>query len=316
MALTYAQRDAVTKKFFINKITQQAYDSVVFLKRIAQGKRVKVVSGGKKVYHPIRYQQLGTSQFIDPDTARIIQNVDTRTALELNWTYLVTDWVITMREKVENRGDAAIIKLMDDKLAEVKEDTYEKFSNVLFQATASKGTLELDGLMQIIQTTASDTSYAGISSADAPAWTAGYYDSSTSALSLFGSNSLSAAITACTFGDAPNLIVATRDGVNLYASLLQPQERRVPGDGKSGATDLAFMGIPIIADPHVLSNHIFILNTDHLWLYVQKGYNFQPGGWEKDPTRYDADVNVIKWVGNLVADKRRVHGAFTNISTT
>lgn len=316
MGLTYAQRDAVTKKFFINRITQQAYDSIVFLKKIAQGKRVKVVSGGKKVYHPIRYQQLGTSQFIDPDSARVIQNIDTRTALELNWTYQVTDWVITMREKVENRGDAAIIKLMDDKLAEVKEDTYEKFSNVLFQATASKGELELDGLLQMIQTTGSATTYAGISSADAASWIAGYFDSSTTALALFGSNSLSAAMTACTFGEVPNLIVTTRENANLYASLLQPSERRVPGDGKSGATDLAFMGKPIIADPHVLANHIFLLNTDHLWLYVQKGYNFQPGGWEKDPSRYDADVNVIKWVGNMVADKRRVHGAFSNISTT
>ncbi len=316
MALTYTQRDAVTKKFFVNKITQQAYDSVVFLKRIAQGKRVKIVSGGKKVYHPIRYQQLGTSQFIDPDTARVIQNVNTRTALELNWTYQVTDWVITMREKVENRGDAAIIKLMDDKLAEVKEDTYEKFSNVLFQPTASKGELELDGLLQIIQTTASDTTYAGISSADASTWKAGFYDSSTSALALFGSNSLSAAITACTFGEAPDLIVTTRENANLYASLLQPSERRVPGNGQSGATDLAFMGIPIIADPHVPANHIFLLEMDHLWLYVQKGYNFQPKGWQEDPSRYNADVNVIMWVGNLVASMRRVHGAFTNISTT
>ena len=130
MALTYAQRDAVTKKFFINKITQQAYDSVVFLKRIAKGKRVKVVSGGKKVYHPIRYQQLGTSQFIDPDSARVVQNVDTRTALELNWTYQVTDWVITMREKVENRGDAQALfeKLQEGKK---KRNVGDKFKHIV-----------------------------------------------------------------------------------------------------------------------------------------------------------------------------------------
>ncbi|MGQ9610035.1 MAG: phage major capsid protein [bacterium] len=314
MALTYDQKNAVTKKYFEKKITQQAYDSNIFMQRIAKGDRVKIVEGGLKLFHPIRYAELGTAEFIDPDSARVIQHIDTRTALELEWTYLVCDMVMSWAESVQNRGDAAIIKLMADKVAEVQDDIYNKFSKVLFQDQTAKTPTQLDGLFQIIQTTGSATTYAGISSGDAPNWKAGYFDSTTTTLSLFGSGSLAEAIRNCTFIDPPNLIVTTRLIADLYAALLQPSERRVPGNGKSGATDLAFLGIPIIADPHVNTGDLFVLNTDHMWLYVQSGYNFTTKGWEPDPSRYYTDVNMISWVGNLVCDLRRTQGAFTAIT--
>ena len=314
MALTYAQMDAVTEKYHVKKIPQQAYDSNILMKRLAQGNRVKVVSGGRKIFHPIRHEELGTSSFIDPDNARVIQNVETRTALELNWCYMVCDMVMTWQEKTENRGVPQIVSLMNDKVTEVKDDTYKKFSTALYQAQTSKATEEIDGLLQIIQTTGSSTTYAGISTTDASNWDAGLYDASTTTLALFGSGSLEAGVRACTFIEPPNLIMTTRAIAGRYAGKLQPSERRVPGNGKSGATELGFMGIPIIADPQCLANDLYFLNTNHLWMYVQSGYNFTPDGWKIDPARYHADVNFISWVGNLVCDTRKTQGSYSALS--
>lgn len=322
MALTYDQMNAVTTKYHVKKIVQQAYDSNVFMRRMVEGGRVKVVSGGLKLFHPIRYKQLGTAAFIDPDSARVVENIETRTALELDWTYMVGNLSMTWSEKVKNRGDSAIIKLMDDKVTEIKEDVYQQFATVLYQAQASKTSLQIDGLYQIIQDPSTATTYAGISGGtggDAANWKAGFYDSSTTSLALFGSTgSLEYAIRSCSFGGSnPNLFVTTRKMAGIYASKLQPSERRQPGNGKSGAghDTLAFMGVPILVDPQVSTGDWFCLNTDHLWMYVQSGYNFTPKGWEEDPERYYTDVNMLSWVGNMVCDLRRTQGAFSALTS-
>jgi hypothetical protein len=315
MALTYDQMNAVTEKLHVKKITQQAYDSNILLQKLAKGKRVKVVTGGRTIYHPIRHVALGTGAFIDPDSQKVVELVETRTALELNWCYLVTDMVMSWDEKVKNRGIPQIVSLMGDKVTESKQEINEKWSTALYQIQTAKATEDIDGLLQICQATGSATTYAGISSTDASNWVAGVYDNSTSAMALFGSGSLEAGVRACTFIDPPNLIITTRANAGIYASKLQPSERRVPGNGESGATELAFMGIPIIADPQCLANDVYYLNTNHLWLYVQKGENFAPAGWKEDPDHYFADINTIRWVGNLVCDLRKSQGTSSALSS-
>lgn len=316
MALTYAQMDAVTEKLDVGRITQQSYDTHYLTQKLTEGGRVKTVTGGTKVYHPIRYKQLGTSSFIDPDSARVVENVPTRTAFELDWTYMVVNLVMTWDEKVKNRGESAIISLIDDKITEAGQDQKQVWSDKLYQAQASKASTEIDGLYQIIQDTDSDTTYAGISSGDASDWKAGFFNSSTTSLGLFGSNSLEEMIRSCTFDDRPDLIVTTRTIAGLYAEKLQPSERRQPMQGKTGAYEgYGFMGVPIMPDAQCPTGDIILLSTNHLWLYVQSDFNFVRDGWKEDPSGYHRDVNMISWVGNLVCDRRKNFGAFTGITS-
>lgn len=138
---------------------------------------------------------------------------------------------------------------------------------------------------------------------------------STTSLALYGSGSLNASVQACTFIDPPDLIVTTRAVAGYYASKLQPSERRAPENGRAGATDLYFQGIPIVSDPQCLAGDIFYINTNHLWLYVQSGHNFQVGKWEADPDRYFAKRCLISFQGNLITDLRQAHGAQTAITS-
>jgi len=312
MAITYDQMTSTTKKYYDKTITQNIYENQIVLNKILKGGRVKVVTGGRKVFHPIRYKELGQAAFVNPHAARVSTHVETRTALELEWKYCVTNAVMLWDEKLQNRGEPAIVSLIKDKLIEAMQDEKEKVSDNLFQLYASKGTYDLDGLYSIIR--ASTTSYAGISGSDVSSWVPGLNDTTTTSLSLYGSNSLDAGITACWFRDRPDLIATTRAIASEYASKLQPSERRAPENGKAGATDLAFEGIPFVTDTHILSGDLFILNTDHLWLYVQAGENFQTGAWEKDPALIKSDSCLISFVGNLVCDLRKSQGAFSGMT--
>ncbi len=314
-SLTYSQLPATTLEYIVPTITPQIYDDNIFLDKLRKGKHVKVVTGGRKVFHPIRDIELERAVFSNPNAARVASHRDTRTALELDWKYLFCDIVMMMDEKIQNRGKAQIISLVKDKIIEGIEDVHKKFSTVMYQAYASKGTDDLDGVYTVIQTLNNSTTYAGISEANSSNWDAGLFDISTSALALFGSNSMDSAIRAMWFRGKPDTIVTTRALASIYASKLQPGERRQPEDGRSGATDVSFQGIPLIADPQCLAGDMIIFNSNHLWLYVQAGHNFKTGKWVEDPTGYYRDRALIDFVGNIVCDKRRSMGAFTVITS-
>ena len=313
-SLTYDQLVATTQNYIVPTITPQIYDDNILLDRIRKGKHVKVVTGGRNVFHPIRDIELGEALFTSPNAARVANHKDTRTALILPWTFLVLDAVMMWDEKIANRGKAQIVSLVKDKMVEAMEDVHSEFSAVLYQAIGSKASDELDGVYSIIQTLNNSTTYAGISEANSSNWDAGLFDTTTTTLSLYGSNSMDSAIRAMWFRGRPDLIVTTRAVAAQYASKLQPGERRAPGDGKAGATDLSFQGIPIITDPKTPAGDMIFMNTNHLWLYTQAGENFNTGSWEKDPTGYKRDRALISFVGNLVNDFRRSMGAFTALS--
>jgi hypothetical protein len=312
--LTYDQLVATTQEYIVPTITPQIYDDNILLDRIRKGKHVKICTGGRKVFHPIRDIELAEAVFTNPNAARVANHKDTRTALELNWTYLVCDAVMMWDEKIANRGKPQIISLVKDKMVEAMEDVHKKFSTVMYQAYASKASTELDGVYAICQTANDTTTYAGISAANSTDWDCGLYDTTTTTLALYGSDSMDSAIRAVWFRGRPDLIVTTRAIAAQYASKLQPGERRKPMDGKSGATDLSFQGIPIITDPQCPAGDMIFMNTNHLWLYTQAGQNFNAGKWEQDPTGYFRDRSLISFVGNLVCDKRRSMGAFTALN--
>jgi hypothetical protein len=311
--LTYNQLQATTLQYIVPTITPQVYDSNVLLDRLRSGKHVKICTGGRKVYHPIRDLELSEAKFIDTNDARVANHKDTRTALELDWKYLVGDIVMMWDEKISNRGASQIVSLIKDKIVEGIEDVHKKFSTVLYQDYGSKATDDIDGLYCIIDHT-SNATYAGVSNANSSEWAAGLLDESTTTLALYGSNSMDYAIRSTWFRTPPNLIVTTRAVASQYASKLQPGERRQPQDGRAGATDLSFQGIPIISDPQALAGDMFFINTDHLFLYVQAGENFNTGAWEKDPTGYKRDRALISFVGNLVCDRRKAFGVFNALN--
>lgn len=319
MALTYSEANAVSTKFFnMGKLAEQVYEENILLDKILAGGRRRT-SGGTSIVHSIRYRELGQAKMVDPDDARVTAKYDTRTQLELDWKYGVVDVVMTWAERVHNDGKEAIVNLMADKYKEGIQDINELLSDDFYQAKTSKGTNDVDGIYEILQATGSSTTYAGISSGDASEWVAGLYDTTTTTMALFGTGSLEAGVRACWFKGVPDLIVMTKANAGIYSSKLQPGERRQPQTGKAAAktwaTDLYFMGIPIVADPHCPANDVIFLSTDNLWFYVKNDYDFKMSEWAEDPDRYNSIRCLCSFTGNFLADVRKKFGAYTAISS-
>ena len=314
MALTYDQLNSVSiPDYDMGNWTDQVYKKNVILDRIKEGRRV-VADGGTKYNHMIKYKELGQSKTVDPDSERQTTKVETRTLLEVSPKYAVTDIVVTWEEAAQNYGPHQIIDLKANKYTEGAQDMNELISDLFYQAYASASGTDLQGIFHIVQATASDTTYAGISSGDASSWVAGLYYTTAVDFALYGSYSLEYGIRSCTFDKGPNLIVTTHALVGTYGSKLQTSERRAPENGKAGATDFYFQGVPIIWDSHCGSGDIIFMNTDYLFLYTHPEYNFTYGKWEPDPDRYHAARCLISLQGNFLATRRSVFGAMTDVS--
>ena len=321
MALTYSDLNAIaTKHFNMGRLAEQVYEENVLIDKIMAGGRRRL-SGGSSILHSIRYRELAQAKSVDPDAARVSAKYDTRTQAEINWKYYVCDIVWTWSEDVANGGPEAIINGMADKYKEGGQDINELLSDDFFQAYTSTGSNDVTGIYSIVRSPSSSTTYAGISSGDASEWVAGFYDTSTTTMALYGSGSLEYGLRSCWFKKEFDdfVIMTTKANAGIYSSKLQPGERRQPQTGKAGAptwsTDLYFMGIPMVVDAHVPSNDVIFLDLSHLWFYVHSNYDMKYDDWEKDPDRYNSVRSLISCTGNFLADTRKKFGAYTAISS-
>ena len=322
MALTYSDLNAIaTKHFNMGRLAEQVYEENVLIDKIMAGGRLRKTQGGSSILHSIRYRELAQAKSVDPEAARVTAKYDTRTQIELNWKYYVVDIVWTWAEDVANGGPEAIINGMADKYKEGRQDINELFSDDFFQAYTSTGTNDFTGFYSIVQSPSSDTTYAGVSSGDASSWVAGLYDTSTTTMALFGTGSLEAGLRACWFKKEFDdyVMFTTKANAGIYASKLQPGERREPMTGKAGAktwgTDLYFMGVRMVVDAHVPSNDICFIDLSHLWFYAHSNYQMKYDDWEKDPDRYNSVRSLVSCTGNFLADVRKKFGAYTAISS-
>ena len=309
MALSLAEVNAVNTRHFDKGMpVEQVYDSVVVLDRIRQSNQI-IVKGGTSIQFPIRYQKLGDADMVDPDAARVTAVKDTRTGGELDWKFAKVDTAITWEERTYNQGEKAIINLLADKYKEAGQDLAELISTQFHQAATSVGSYDMQGFFSCVA--ASSSTYAGIDQDDVSEWNAGVYDTSTATIAMYGSGSIDAGLRACNFRSWPDLMITTWANASIYASKLQPGERRKPEGGRAGASDLYFRGTPILADPQTNTNTWMFLNTEFMYLYVQGMDNFATGPWTEDPDRIKALRTLRTVVGNFVFKRRKSFGAAT-----
>lgn len=192
----------------------------------------------------------------------------------------------------------------------------ESLGTGLFSDGTGNSSKDLTGLRAMVL---SSGTYGGISGTTYDWWTAGYYSSSSTALTAAD---MRTTFNTCSKGgkDHPNFIVTTQTLFEKYESLLtyvsssqvagsmQMNVEGVKKLGDAGIQALAFKGVPIVWDELCPSTYMYFLNLDHMKLVVHADANFKVTPFVK-PENQDARVAQILWMGNLTCDRRKAHGA-------
>ena len=120
MALSIAEANAVSKYYYDTDLTEMAYDDHILWTKMKQNNMVKV-KGGSSLRWPIRYKRLDKADAIGAREQLSYEQVETRTACNLDWVYYYANALISWDERVKNSGKQQVVDLLADKAREMKQ---------------------------------------------------------------------------------------------------------------------------------------------------------------------------------------------------
>lgn len=312
MALTISELNTVSKRYFDDTMTQQAYDDYAFFAILRDQKRV-ITDGGTSIQVPIRYKKFGKAQTIGFRQKITFESIETRTGLNLEWKGYEVDTVMHWDDRLKNSGSGKIIDLARDKSTELSEDMGDKMSTDLYATT------QADDAFNTIDNIVSTSAYGGVAVSDAAQWT-GRVDSTGTVVLLTGANSLSYMRNQATFGkNGPTHHFTTRDLVSKYESLLQPQQRyEDKRTANLGFANVTYYNKPVIGDPFCTAKYWYGIDMTAFELRVHPDYNMKPTDWFdlKQVGYAHALGKILTWAGNLLCRRRKTNFKFTLLDYT
>jgi hypothetical protein len=310
MALPFTdQVSATTTALLESTSDDNVYGSASLLYHLKESGQV-VADGGDFIQRPIIYQKIAAGGSYTGADILNTNPTDTDTAAKADWKSYYVHAVITKTDMLRNSGDNAKVSLIESKTKNAQLKMGDLISTDIFSTNADSAT----GITGLRNAASASTTHHYIPVANFSGWIADV-DSTTSALSMSAMEQQF--LDASVGGDWPTICVTTARVFKKYWALMQNIQRVGEVSTTNGGFKyLLFNGIPVFHDSHcpgtasTANNHMFFLNTRHLFLYVNEKDNFSV---EKlpPPSTQAITIQRLGWTGNLVVTNRRMISAFT-----
>lgn len=279
--------------------------------------RVDYEDGGYEISNPLvvgRNPNVASYEYYDQ--LPVAQTNEFATA-RYTWSRVAGTVIISDQEEDENRGDAAIFKLMKAKMDVLEESIKEKFSEYLYSAGGGTDPL---GLASLIPDDPTTGTLGGINRATETQWRTSAYSF---AGALNASNIEEAfddiLLDLTLKSDKPDLILVGRNIYRLYRAAVREKvvfNLSETGNGKRmmdlGFTGISHQGIPILYDEDCPVNKAYFINSKYLRLTMLRHVNMKVKELSA-PWDTDAHGSRVVWQGQFTLWKAyRTHGVLTN----
>jgi len=295
-----ATLDALTQEYIIPELTDNIFKYNPLFDKLLR--KAKERSTGPKIRIPIESDA--------NDNAGAVAKTDT---LAITPTDFATYGYTTPRsyhsvisvygeDLALNSGKQQVIDILVGASKNAEKALGNALANDLYGTQSGN---KIEGLSDVCGE--SGSSLHGITDSDLDTWLCnggkGPTDKGSSAMTL--ADIRKAIVDATDGSDGPDLIMTTKELWADFAGVLETKERLVEHaeTTKAGFANFTYMGIPVVADTHVPENHLFILNTKHLYFVVVKGSNFKARPFKYAETK-DIYYSHLWWRGALVCSKR------------
>lgn len=297
------------------------FDATPLTKRLRDAGQLRVVSGGERLRIAIDSAKNGTAKSYNDLDALDITRQQTQTSAFYAWKEYSSSVVISGRERNINKdSDSKLFDLLQGRLNNAVKSLIDNITTGIYADGTGNGSKDITGLEAIIETTPGTTSYASVPTANT-AWRNKVSTGvGASAVNLLPE--LRSVTNQCSQGSegadsSPNLYVTTRTVHEGYEASLQPQARyqmsNMAADG--GINTLTFKGMPFIWSDYCTSGTCYVLNLNHLYLFVHEDANFSPSGEGlQKPINQNSGVDQMFFMGNMLADNRRKQGKLTGLT--
>lgn len=310
MALNYDSLTATTRKYYIRTLADNVFNDMPTLRYFTR--RAKSAPGGEKLVQPLIYAKNTARGSFHKYDVLDVTPTDEFTAAEFEWKQLYVTVTISDLEEAQNRGDLAVLNLLESKMEVARMSLQDMFSEQLWGDGTGNGGKDLTGIQAAVDDGTNVSTYGGIDRTTYTWWKSQYQDANNNVLTLSMVNSM---ITRCTDGtERPDLIVTTPALWDKLWELLQAQQRYDAVQvADTGFDKIKFRGIDVIFDRYCPEDSMWFFNTKHIGLRPHVDYkNFRDSGWKK-PINQAAAVMQIFWLGNLTSSNCRRQGVIHNV---
>ena len=293
-----------TLRVLAEREVDNLYKNVPFLNEVRNSGGVEVIDGGSKIDRAlILAEHSSITQLSSGYEAVNLAVADALKNASYEFCDFVAPVVITKKEELSNRGERAIISIVEARMKSVMGMLQREFETQIV-ANGSTVLTELNTLFGTADASASNTGFLEALAYGSQANTVGGLDKGT--YTTFNNQVSAAGGTFATTGPVsvmtdlyiecqnfspmgtPNLILASPASYKLYKDALFAKERYMPEDTLDGGRlALAFAGAKMYVDPFlpagaVGANQIsmYFLNTEFIKLVVDSDANFAVGEFE------------------------------------
>lgn len=311
------------KKLIMASVKSNALQAWAFATR-----RVEWEDGGKDITNPLTIgRNPNVTSYEYYDTLPMAQTNEF-TTVSYNWSRVAGSMVISDQEQDENRGSAAIFKLIRAKADVLEESIREKFSEYLYGSGAG---VDPNGLAALIPDDPTAGTVGGIDRAAEVQWRTSAYDFTSSGTTgdpgLVDQTNVAEVMDDVMLdlkmkADKPDLILCGRNLYRIYRAAVRDQmvfALNSTENGKRmadlGFEGVAFNGISMVYDEDCPINKMYFINSKYLRLHIFRHVNMKLKTLVA-PWDVDAIGRRVVWQGQWCMWKCfRTHGVVINNPT-
>lgn len=315
---TFTEILSSTLRDYQNDFADNVTGKNALLTALKQKGGIQLKSGGESIQRQLAYAENSTFQYYSGYETLDVSASDTLTSASYDWKQAAVNITISGLERRQNSGESQIIDLITSRTKVAMMTMANNINTGLYSDGTGSGGKQIGGLQLIVADDPTTGTVGGIDASVQTFWRNVAYDATTdggaaatSANIIKYMNTVYNQLTRGT--DKPNLIVCDQNYYNLYQQALQSIQRINVSEGavarmaSSGFAALDYLGVPVILDNDIPSNHMYFLNTDYLFFDIHRDANFAPGEMDR-PVNQDAMVMPILFMGNLTCSNRSLQG--------
>jgi hypothetical protein len=308
--------NSISRRYIYPTLVDNVYRSNVMFFR-ANARNKKILQGGLQIEVPLVYSAFAAGGFYQGFDLLDVSPSDTVKNAAFDWKQAYVPVSVDGLTLIRADSPEAVVNFLAFYFEQAQTQLADNLGGGIWSDVVTNNKA-IDGLKGAIDDGTVATTYGGLSRTS-NTWWKSQIDSTTTATGLTAMQKL--------FGSAtegarhPTIIVTTQAIYNFYWGLnTSGQAFPVQPTGhdeqlaQSGFTNLLFNSVPVLVDSHVPANHMFMINEDYVYLFVNPRADFTMKDF-REPVNQDAMTSLILWAGNLVLSNCQRQAKFTALTS-
>jgi hypothetical protein len=227
--------------------------------------KLKQERGGRFIMEPLEYSKNDTVSWIGKGGTVTLNDYEFLTESKWDWRYLVASMVRFGVDDQQNRGKAAIMKLLNRKISNTQNSLTDKVEEDLFDTQSGDS---IEGLQDLVPDNGTD-SVGGIDGSSYSWWNNNSTNMTGKSFAVYGVDYMRSMLNDCSNNrqqDRPDIIVCGQTPYEYYDREVEPQRRVVNKKlGDASFENIEYKGIPLIWSPECSNQRMYFLNTTFLY---------------------------------------------------